>query len=217
MRNARPLTLDYIRFGGKRRAAGPLASRRARVPFLCRVAVGEADRLRSFEWRERQGLCPLISQSRIVAPVWRSLCARWPAPRQRFGFPSPSHPRRKAGRMPQARGLQPKGLGYGRSSVDVSGGRSRDAGRLSARGSEREWLAARLRPAFGRPAWRARRFPAACADLRGKVEGYTVGFKDCIVERGRLHGSGFGTSSATRWPSSDITDGGLDLRLHSLE
>jgi ATP-dependent exoDNAse (exonuclease V) alpha subunit len=37
---------------------------------------------------------------------------------------------------PQARGLQPKGLGYGRLAVDVSGLRSGEPRRLSARGGE---------------------------------------------------------------------------------
>ena len=62
----------------------------ARVPFLCWIAARSG--------RERQGLCPLVPQTGIDTPVWRALPA---GPRQGIdsGFPSPSHPRRKAGRM----------------------------------------------------------------------------------------------------------------------
>ena len=50
--------------------------RRRRAVQGCRscaaLRLGEADASVHLIERERQGLCPLISQSRIVAPVWRA-------------------------------------------------------------------------------------------------------------------------------------------------
>ena len=81
------------------RAGRPAASRRARAPFLC------GSLRRSLRGTPRA--LPSRSQTPIDAPVWRASPA---GPRQGidWGFPSPSHPRRKAGRhgraMPASRG-----------------------------------------------------------------------------------------------------------------
>jgi hypothetical protein len=74
---------------------------RRRAPCKGAVACAalrlrEADRLRSFDCAGTPRALPSRSRSRIAAPWWRSLRARWPAPGRRFSFPSPSHPRRKA-------------------------------------------------------------------------------------------------------------------------
>jgi hypothetical protein len=59
------------------------------------LRLREPNRPRFLDWRERQGICPLVSQTGIDTPVWRASPA---GPRQGIdsGFPSPSHPRRKA-------------------------------------------------------------------------------------------------------------------------
>lgn len=57
-------------------------------------------------------------------------CARWPAPGRRFtGFPSPSHPRRKAGRMPRMR-LRREGEGSWNSCYAIASA-ARSAARTS--------------------------------------------------------------------------------------
>ena len=82
------------------RAGRPTASRRARVRSFVRIAG-------AILARERQGLRPLVPETGNRCPRVAG-CARWPAPGHRFpGFPSPSHPRRKAGRLAAPGGFQP--------------------------------------------------------------------------------------------------------------
>jgi hypothetical protein len=125
-----------------------------------------------FAWKHR-GRRPLVPKAQS-SPRCGGLC-----PRARARATIPLFPPQPilAGRQaawPQARGLQPKGLGNGRLAIDVSGLRSRDAGRLSTRGGEREWLAVRLCADSGRPAWRARGFRFACPYMRRAVAGVAV-------------------------------------------
>ena len=95
-----PLSLPDARWRTCARAGHPAASRRCKGAVVGWIAGRSG--------RERQGLCPLVPQTGIDTPVWRAVPA---GPRQGIdsGFPSPSHPRRKAGRMPRVGcGFQPK-------------------------------------------------------------------------------------------------------------
>ena len=72
------------------------------------LRLGEADRLRLAVVRERQGLCPLVPEAEIVAPVWRALPA---GPRQGndSAFPPPPILAGRQSRMSQSDcGFQPE-------------------------------------------------------------------------------------------------------------
>ena len=101
-----------------RTPAGPQARvqavRRRCAVQGCRLCAAsrhrEADRLRSFPERERQGLCPFVPKAEVVTPVWRAAPA---GPRQGddSAFPSPTHPRRKAGRRHAACSRRDRDMG----------------------------------------------------------------------------------------------------------
>jgi hypothetical protein len=88
--------------------------RRRRAAQGCRsyaaLRLGEPDRLRFLIGGNAKGFALSFPKAEMAAPVWRASPA---GPRQGgdSAFPSPTHPRRKAGRMAAGTRLAADGIG----------------------------------------------------------------------------------------------------------